>query len=95
MASRLGSLRAFKSWRVEDEVITDNPFSKISVTVPDDTQPLATDIQVGAMLGRARRGRNPKRDTALFSILIDTGCRKGEVAAMEVRDIDLGSGTVT
>jgi integrase len=43
------------------------------------------------MLNRAKGNR---RDTALLTLLIDSGCRKGEIAALTLTDIDLTSGVV-
>jgi len=92
VASRLKALRGFYSWCVREEIRSDNPFRGLTINVPDDPQPTATEDEITAMLDHAR---GHKRDLALLTILADTGCRKGEIAALEVRDIDLSGGTVT
>ena len=86
---RLRVLRTFYNWLVNEEVIPRSPFRGISVKVPDEPQKTASDEDVERMLAGAS-----KRDTAIVLLLADTGARKGEVAALEPRDIDLDSGSV-
>lgn len=92
VASRLKALRSFYSWCVREELATENPFRGLTVKVPDEAQPTATEEQIDAMLQSAKRN---KRDLALLTVLADTGCRKGEIAAVEFRDLDLTTGTIT
>jgi integrase len=40
------------------------------------------------------RAKGNKRDTALLTLLVDTGARKGELAALTFADVDFRSGTV-
>jgi integrase len=86
---RLRVLRAFYNWLVAEEVIPRSPFKGISVKVPDEPQRTASDEDVARMLAGAN-----KRDTAIITLLCDTGARKGEVAALEPRDVDLDSGSI-
>jgi len=44
------------------------------------------------MLQQARARRNPLRDEALLTVLLDTGLRIGEVAGLCLRDIDWQQG---
>jgi integrase len=91
VANRVRSLRTCFSWLLAEEMVESNPFSRIEVTIPDKDQPTATDDEVRAMLSRAKGSR---RDYALLCLLVDTGCRKGEIAALTVKDFDLTSGVV-
>ena len=43
------------------------------------------------MLTSAKRNR---RDHAILSVLVDTGCRKGEIATLGIEHVDLSSGVV-
>ena len=90
--SRLKAIKAFYNWAITEELITENPFRRITVTIPDDPRPPASDYQIEAMLTSAKRSR---RDLALLTLLVDSGARKGEIAAVTFADLDLRSGVVT
>ena len=90
--SRLKAIKALYNWAFAEELVTENPFRRITVTIPDDPRPTASDEQIEAMLRSARRNR---RDFALITLLVETGARKGEVAAVTMADVDLSSGMVT
>jgi len=55
-----------------------------------------TRREVAAMLRAARRGRHPRRDLALVTLMVETGLRVGEVAALRLGDMTLNgrSGSV-
>jgi integrase len=95
VASRVKALRAFYNWCVAEELAATNPFARVTVTVPADPRPTANAGQIEAMLANAKRGRSRRRDVALLTLLVDSGARKGEVAAMTIADVDLASGFVT
>lgn len=86
------SLRVFFGWCVEEEFVTANPFSRIPISIPQTIQTTATEEQIEAMLTSARRDR---RDLALLTLLVDSGARRAEIAAIEMADVDLRAGTVT
>ena len=92
---RVRALRAFYNWLILDEIVTANPFANLKLSIPKEAHVTADDEQVDAMLDHAKRcGHNARRDLAMLTLMADTGCRKGEVAALSVADFDLGSGTV-
>ena len=86
------SLRAFYSWAIEEHFATANPFAKMRISVSEQPQSTTTEEQIEAMLARAKPNR---RDYALLCLLVDTGCRHGELAAVERGDVDLRTGMVT
>ena len=49
------------------------------------------DDQIEAMLLSAKRSR---RDSALLTLMVDTGARKGEIAALKCDDVDIASGMI-
>ena len=60
---RVKALRAFYSWAVAEEMATTNPFTRITISVPEDPQPTASEDQIEAMLARAKRSaRGPRLD---------------------------------
>ena len=91
VAIRLRSLRAFYGWLVKEELIVKNPLSGITISTPKQAHLTPGDDQIEAMLLSAKRSR---RDSALLTLLVDTGARKGEIAALRCGDIDVASGMV-
>ncbi len=92
VAIRVRSLRAYYGWLVNEELIDKNPFKGITISVPAEAKLTPSDDDIDAMLAKAKGHR---RDHALFTLLVDSGARKGEVAALTVKDVDLASGMVT
>jgi integrase len=88
---RVRSLRAFYGWCCAEGVLDTNPFARLNVTIPKQLKATPTAAEIDAMLRRAAKRR---RDLALLTLLADTGCRKGEIAAVERHHIDLRSGVV-
>jgi integrase len=50
-----------------------------------------SDEQVEAVLLSAKRSR---RDLGLLTLMVDTGARKGEIAALKCEDVDIASGMI-
>ena len=86
------SLRAGWSWMLAEGLVSENVFARMRISVPDEPQTTATVAEIKAMLASARRSR---RDHALLTVLADTGARRGEVASVEMGDVDLSSGMIT
>lgn len=91
VALRIRALRAMYSWAGREEIHSSNPFVRLGITVPSEARTTASEAQIEEMLARAK---GSSRDIALLTLLIDTGCRKGEIAALQCHDIDLESGVV-
>lgn len=89
--TRIKALRAMYNWLVAEGEAPANPFARVTITVPDEAQPILSDELLDTILASAKRSR---RDLAIITILADTGCRKGEIAAVRYEDVDLGSGTI-
>ena len=89
--SRIKTLRNFFGWCMVEEMVTENPFSRVQVSVPDEDQPVVSDEMVAKMLAHAK---GKPRDIAVITLLADTGCRKGELAAVAMGDVDLTSGVI-
>lgn len=92
--SRIKSLKVFYNWAVEEELIAVSPFAKVKMSAPAIAKPVPSNEEVAAMFERARKTTNARRDTALLSVLVCTGARKGELANVEVSDVDLHSGVL-
>jgi site-specific recombinase XerD len=97
--TRLAGLRSFCGWLVEREHLPADPSSRLrSVGRQAPPAPKGlTDKQVNALLREASRSRHAVRDYALVQLLLQTGMRIGECAAVDLEDISFGErgGSVT
>jgi integrase/recombinase XerD len=97
--SRQLAVRRFAAWLVEEGELAGDPLVGIKAPKLDSKviEPL-TDVQVKAMLKACANNRDgdklrDRRDEALIRLMVETGARAGEVAALEVADVDLMAGT--
>ncbi len=97
--TRLAGLRSFCGWLVDQGYLPADPSSRLrSVGRQGPPAPKGlTDKQVNALLREASRSRHPARDYALVHVLLQTGMRIGECAALDFEDISFGErgGSVT
>jgi integrase len=91
VSNRVRSLRACFSWLLAEEIVESNPLARIKISVLEEAKTTADDEQIDRMLAHAKGNR---RDLALLTLLVDSGARKREIAAVTVADLDLTSGTV-
>lgn len=93
--SRQLGVRRFSAWLAEEGEQATDPLLGIKAPKLDSkvSEPL-TDLQIRALL-KACAGRDlrERRDEAILRFMIETGCRAGEVVALEVADVDLAAGT--
>jgi site-specific recombinase XerD len=55
--SRLKALKAFYNWGLVEELVSENPFRRITVTIPNDPRPTASEDEIEAMLARGATSR--------------------------------------
>jgi hypothetical protein len=78
-------MKALYAWLLAEEVVTRNPFSKISLKVPEEARETPDDDTIDAMIEHARGAKqNALRDVALLTALADTGARKTEIGSPPV-----------
>lgn len=97
VAARLAGLRQFTKWAAkEGEIPTDPLLGLNAPKAPMKVTPVLTEAQLKALI-QACQGPEirDRRDEALFRLMAETGMRIGEVAALELDDIDLKRGLVT
>jgi site-specific recombinase XerD len=83
-------LSRFFKWLHTEDCISVNPFSRIPVPSAKPTRPtVLRDDELRAIL-ESCKGTDfvHRRDMAIVSLLIDTGCRLGELAALTTDSID-------
>lgn len=93
--SRQLALRRFSRWLLDEGETTSDPLRDVKPPKLDQkiVEPL-TDDQIRAMIAAcAGPDMRDRRDEALIRIMVETGGRAGEVAAMQVADVDLKAGT--
>lgn len=92
--SRQLALRRFSAWLAEegeieaDQLVGIKP-PKLDLKVH---QPL-TDVQIKALIAACQGpDMRDRRDEALVRLMVETGCRAGEVAVMALSDVNLQAG---
>lgn len=90
------SLRVVANWLHRRGYLAKNPLADLPK--PKATQPVIatlTAADLAAMFVEARRRRNPLRDAALLTLLIDTGVRVGEATSLHLHSVDWAQGSVS
>lgn len=84
------SLRTMFRWMVDNEEISQSPMHKVAAPILDEKPvPTLTDDQIRALLKHwSGKDMVSRRNTAIIRLLMDTGCRLGEIANLTLDDID-------
>jgi site-specific recombinase XerD len=95
-ANRYRSLRVFYRWLEDEGEIGTNPMARLKApAVPEQPVPVLDQAALRSLLATcAGRDFEERRDTALILVLLDTGPRRGETAAMRVEDVDFDHGVI-
>ena len=90
VAKHYRSLQQLFRWLVEDGEIGHSPMERMRPpAVPEQPVDVLTDDELRALLDAARGNTfENRRDTAMLRMLIDTGMRAGELAGLNVDDLD-------
>jgi site-specific recombinase XerD len=95
----LASLRGYCQWATLAHLLTENPAIDIKDVPTDPLAPRSLPTEaVDALLRMARAEKHPllrMRNEALLALLIYAGLRVQEACDLQLRDLDLGGGTVT
>lgn len=96
---RLIAVRLFFGYLLAepDTGVTENPAERIEL--PEAGQPVVPVIHDGDLMTLLRAMDGPsfvdRRDTAMVRVLLDTGCRRAELAGIDVDDLDLRAQEIT
>lgn len=85
------TIKRFFNWCVERGYLDESParfLTRRPANRPFDTGKAATDAEVSAILEAAH---DDPRDWAVVLLLVQSGCRAGELASLRMRDLDLDS----
>jgi site-specific recombinase XerD len=83
------------NWLVVEDLIEESPMARLRPpTVKLELPPVLPDESIKKLL-KACEGRDfeDRRDAALVRLLIDTGCRRGEMESMTIEGTDTKAGT--
>lgn len=89
------ALQQFFKWAVTEDEVPSSPMAKMRPPiVPEEPPAVLTPDQIARLL-RACEGPGllARRDLAILRLLLDTGMRRSELAALAVSDIDLAERT--
>lgn len=88
--------RVFIRWLVEEDELPSDPMAKMKPPrQPIVPVPVLTEAQIAALLAACNGPRRrDKRDLAIIRLALDTGARRGELAALRASDVDLDEGIV-
>jgi site-specific recombinase XerD len=81
-------LRVISNWLEKRGYVDASPMRDLPKRKPKRVQiETLSREQIQKIMQRARSGRYPRRDTALFTMLLDTGLRIGEAISLTLDDI--------
>ena len=93
IARKMAALRSFFRHLCREAVVADNPFVAVRTPKLEKKLPVFLDPgEIDAILDLPDRGNLGRRDAAVLELLYATGMRVGELAGLDVRDVDLGEG---
>ncbi|MGI9146030.1 MAG: tyrosine-type recombinase/integrase [Chloroflexota bacterium] len=89
-------LKTWARWLMEQDVYSFDPLARLK---PPRVQKIHrkpfTEDEVTRLVQAASADPNPIRDRALLLMLLDTGCRVGELCAATLADLDVDEGVIT
>jgi site-specific recombinase XerD len=90
-AVRYRALRRFYNWMVAEEIIDASPMAKMSQPqVAEQPVPILTNSELTALLAvTSGKGFEQRRDHAIIRLFLDSGIRLGEMAGLNMEDVDL------
>ena len=89
-------LRAFVNFSIAEGLVKETPLKNVKPPkVPTDQVAPFSAEQVLSLLAAARQSRAPERDTAILSLLVDTGMRVSELCGLAVGDFDRMGGELS
>ena len=91
------TLRTFWRWCVAEDEVSRSPMERMEPpSVVEEAPPVLRPEELDRLMkAAAGRSFDDRRDTALLRLLADSGMRRGEVAGLQVEDVDLdGDGLI-
>jgi site-specific recombinase XerD len=95
-STRLGALKRFTAWLVEEDELPSNPLLRMPSPKQDTTVvPALTDDEIRLLI-KSCNGKSfcDRRDEAIVRLMVETGLRANELIELRCDDLDLTNGTV-
>src|SRR2546428_5174956 len=95
----LASLRGYCRWALARHLLLENPATEVKDVPTEPLAPRSLPAEaIDALLRAARTEQNAilrARNEAILALLIYAGLRVQETCDLQLRDLDMGSGTIT
>jgi len=89
------TLHTFFEWLVRERELDENPMRRVRhVRVPKRKSPRLRLEEIQQMIEAVRTTGQPERNLAVVYLMVGSGLRRGEVAGLRLRDVDLERGVV-
>lgn len=90
VANRYRSLQQFFKWLVAEKEISESPMAAMKPpAIPEEPPPVLRDEELRALFATCEgTDFDARRDTAILSLLIDSGLRRAEIAGLRFDDVD-------
>src|SRR5215471_6892782 len=89
------TLKTWSHFLMDNDVFAYDPLGRLKVPrVQKIHRKPFTREEAQRLIAAVAAGPNPVRDRALLLVLLDSGCRVGELCATELKDVDLAQGTL-
>lgn len=91
------ALQQFFGWMMREDEIDRSPMEKMRPPhVPEAPVPVLTDDQLRKLLATCDgKDFTDRRDNAIIRLFVDTGCRRGEIAALMTDDVSMDERDIT
>jgi len=96
-SNRYRALHRYFKWLVEEGEMKDSPMARMRPPrVPEQPPEVLTDEEIKALFKTCEgKDFSSRRDTAIIRLLLDSGLRRGELAGLNVEEVDLDNQIVT
>ena len=96
-SNRYRALQQLFRWLADEEEIAANPFDRMRPPVCPSSRSRCSGRRRSPCCSATCSGKTfvDRRDTAILSVFIDTGCRREEVATLTLDRVDLDVGEIT
>jgi site-specific recombinase XerD len=96
--NRYRALNSFFRWLVDEGEVKASPMERMKPPrLPETPPPVLRDAELKRLLAvcSADKSFAGRRDEAILTVFMDTGCRRGELLGLTLDSVDLDAGTLS
>lgn len=96
--NRYRALNSFFRWLVDEGEVRASPMDRMKPPrLPETPPPVLRDAELKRLLAvcSADKSFAGRRDEAILTVFMDTGCRRGELLGLTLGSVDLDAGTLS